>query len=90
MFRDIRQAVLGLESLAFIYRPREALDIEIGDVGFMEDGRFVVLSNIRDQLDIQYVTPTPLTLTCSGSYEVGGMDGLGLTRLVSSKLLTCH
>ena len=79
-FSGIRRHLKTLESGAFIYRPNKPLAVNIGDIGFMNDGEFVVLSTVRHRLNFHYATPVPLTATCNGSFIFGESDGSGIIR----------
>jgi hypothetical protein len=89
-FSGIRRHMKNLESTAFIYRPNKPLAVNVGDVGFMDDGEFVVLSTVQNRLNFRYATPTPLTATCSGRFEFGESDGSGIIRWVPSTSTQGH
>jgi hypothetical protein len=72
-----RESQKLLPAITFLYRPPQALQTRIGDIGFMDDGEFVVLCNVRDQVDFQYAHQNSLTIECTGKYEVDCSDTSG-------------
>ncbi|KAG8871305.1 hypothetical protein FRB98_000913 [Tulasnella sp. 332] len=55
-YPDIRRELLRapLAHLCFVYRPQIAIDVALGDIGYMNGGSFVRLTNIRE--DVAFVT----------------------------------
>lgn len=56
-FCDIRQQLIRapLAHLCFVYRPLKALDVSLGDIGYMDDDSFVKVVNIKDDFEFSTV-----------------------------------
>ncbi|KAG8851139.1 hypothetical protein FRB96_009480 [Tulasnella sp. 330] len=57
-YSDIRRQLLRapLAHLCFLYRPPKAIDISLGDIGYMNGNSFVKLANIKDDATISIVS----------------------------------
>ncbi|KAG8875694.1 hypothetical protein FRB97_004797 [Tulasnella sp. 331] len=69
IYSDIRQQLLRAPRahLCFVYRPFEAIDVSLGDIGYMDGNSFVRLANIKDDVafhtvlngNVEYVHSAP-------------------------------
>jgi len=51
-----------------------------GDIGYIEEGKFVVLENVRDIIGGQFANHPPYRFICDCEYHIGQPDGTGLLR----------
>ncbi|KAG8875698.1 hypothetical protein FRB97_004801 [Tulasnella sp. 331] len=68
-YSDIRARLLRapLAHLCFVYRPLEAIDVSLGDIGYMKGKSFIRLANIQEDVDfltvvngnVEYVHSAP-------------------------------
>jgi hypothetical protein len=79
-FPLIRQAVLSQIPASYIYRPKVPLKVVFGDIGYIEDGKFVVLENVRDIIGGQFANNPSSRFICDGEYHIGQPDGTGVLR----------
>ncbi|KAG8870139.1 hypothetical protein FRB97_000272 [Tulasnella sp. 331] len=51
-YPDIRRQLLRIPSiqLCFFYRPQTAMDVALGDIGYMSGARFVRVANIKEDV----------------------------------------
>jgi len=79
-FPEIRQAVLNVFPGAIVYRPTQPLMVGIGNVGYMQDSGFVLLKNVKNTINFEYMDVPSTRITCTGGFEMGQSDGSGILK----------
>ncbi|KAG8851118.1 hypothetical protein FRB96_009459 [Tulasnella sp. 330] len=56
-YADIRRQLIRTPSahVCFVYRPQTAIDVALGDIGYMNSGCFVKVCNIREDVEFETV-----------------------------------
>ncbi|KAF7437587.1 hypothetical protein PC9H_004429 [Pleurotus ostreatus] len=81
-FQTIRSSAIQTWTGAYVYRPADAIDCALGDIGYMrDDGKFVVLTNESDPVVLSVYEDSVVSLKSDSKDIVkGSSNGTGVIR----------